>query len=128
MINYLLRGIASAVALKALANYRHLSTRLLKVEAAKSYVHGVRLARLATLGLMGMSLMVGLVFLGLLLVHMGLFVLLPGTLKAKAAFGIVLGMSYLLAGFLVLRAKTDEKLWVKKSGAATMLEDVTRAS
>jgi len=56
MFNCLYKGILSFIAVKLLANYRCLSLRLLKIEAIKTYLHGVRLARLSALGLMGMGL------------------------------------------------------------------------
>lgn len=126
MFNYLLRGVFSVVAVKLLANYRHLSVRLLKIEAAKSYLHGVRMARLSALGLIRMGLVMGLICLGGVLFHAGLFILLPWPLKAKAVLGLVLGVTYMVTGGVALRAAMDERTWMEKSGAAEMLKEATR--
>ena len=125
MIKYLLKGVLSGIAVKLLDNYRRLSVQLLKIEAAKSYVNGVRLARLSAIGLMRMLLVIGLIGVGVVLFHVGLFVLLPWTLEAKAVLGMILGLAYVVLGVAVLRAATDERMWMKKSGAAEMLEDAT---
>ncbi len=128
MSNHLFKGILAFIAVKLLDNYRQLSIRLLKIEVAKSYLHGVRLARLSAIGLVRLLLVIGLICIGLLLFHAGLFILLPWSVKAKAAFGLFLGVAYVAAGAVVLRAALDERTWMEKSGAAEMLADATRPS
>jgi hypothetical protein len=125
MFNYLIKGVLSAIAVSLLENYRHLSIRLLKIEAAKSYLYGVRTARLSAMGLVRVGLMIGLICIGVLLLHAGLFVLLPWTWKAKALFAMSLGVAYVVIGGVTLRAAMDEKTWMEKSGAAEMLKEVT---
>ena len=127
MIKCLFKGILSSIAVRLLTDYRHLSFRLLKIEAAKSYLNGVRMARLSAIGLIQAGLMIGLVLLGALLFHLGLFVLLPWTVKAKAILGVCLGLAYVICGGALLRAAVNEKMWMEKSGAAQMLEEVTGA-
>lgn len=126
MFKYLLKGVLSAIAIKILINYRHLSIRLLKIEAAKAYLHGVHVARQSALGLMQMGLLIGLICVGVLLFHAGLFGLLPWTEKAKAILGLVLGLAYIAAGYIALRVGMDEKKWMEKSGASQMMRDATR--
>lgn len=126
MVNYLLKGILSAMALKLLDNYRHLSIRLLKIESAKSYLHGVRMARLSAIGLMRMGLMIGLICLGVSLFHVGLFILLPWTVTTKAVLGMFLGVVYAAAGGVALRAALNEKTWMEKSGASELRREATR--
>jgi len=122
MFNCLYKGVLSFVAVRLLANYRCLSLRLLKIEAIKAYLHGVRLARLSALGLMGMGLVIGLICFGVTLFHAGLFILLPWSIKAKAVLCLLLGTVYAVTGGLALRAAMDESLWMKKSGVAEMLK------
>jgi hypothetical protein len=128
MFKYLLKGILSGIAVKLLESYRRLSIQLLKIETAKSYLHGVRMARLSALGLMRMGLEIGLICVGVVLFHAGLFILLPWTVKAKAVLGMFLGLVYVVIGSIALHAAMDEKTWMKKSGAAEMLEDATGQS
>jgi hypothetical protein len=128
MFKDLLKGILSAIAIKMLDNYRHLTIQLLKIEAAKSYLHGVKMARLSAIGLMGMGLMMSLICLGVVLVHVGLFVLLPWSVEAKAILGIILGLVYVAVGVFVLHAAMDERAWMKKSGAAEMMSDAINSA
>ena len=121
MIKDLLKGWLAGVAVKLLDNYRQLSLGLLKIEAAKGYLHGVRLARLAALGLLRTGLLVGLICLGVLLCHVGLFILLPWCVTAKAVLGMVLGLAYVVIGGVALYSAMDEKTWLQKSGAGELL-------
>ena len=111
-----------------LVSYRRLSLQLLKMEAAKWYLQGVQIARFSAIGLMWMGLGIALVFVGVLLLHAGLFILLPWTLEAKAVLGVVLGLAYVVIGGIALRAAMDERAWMEKSGAAEMLEEAIRHS
>ncbi len=124
MIKSLFKGFLSSFAVRLLTDCRNLSIQRLKAETAKSYLQGVQMARLASIGLMQMGLLISLIGLGALLFHVGLFVLLPCTVKAKALIGVCLGLVYVICGGVALRAMTDEKLWMEKSGATKMLEDV----
>jgi hypothetical protein len=128
MIKGLLKGILSGIAVKLLDNYRRLSLQLLKIEAAKSYLHAVRMARLSAIGLMSMGLVIGMMCVGVTLFHVGLFILLPWTVEAKAVLGMVLGLAYVVLGGVALRAAMEERTWMEKSGAAKMLEDATGPS
>lgn len=123
MFKYLIKGVLSAIAIKLLDNYRRLSIQMLKIEAAKSYLHGVQMARLSALGLMGMGLVIGLICVGVVLFHVGLFILLPLTVEAKAVIGMLLGLAYVVIGGLALRAAMTEKTWMDKSGATEMMKD-----
>jgi len=126
MINLLFKGYLAAMTVKLLNNYRHLSTQFLQIEATKSYLQGVRMARLLTIRLMWMGLLIGLICLGILLVHVGLFILLPCSLEIKAFLGLFLGLSYLIAGIVTLILCMDEKRWMDQSGATEMLQEATR--
>jgi hypothetical protein len=124
MFKYLVKGLLAGIAVKLLENWRRLSIRQLKIEVAKCYVHGVQMARLSAIGLMRVMLMIGLIGIGVLLFHAGLFILLPWTLAAKAVLGMILGLAYTAIGYTLLHAAMDEKTWMEQSGVAEMLEDV----
>lgn len=125
MLNTLFKGYLAAMAVKLLENYRHLSIQYLKIEAAKSYLRGVRMARLSTVALMRMGFCIGLICIGVLLLHVGLFLVLPWSLTVKAVLGILLGLGYVITGGVVLCITLDEKRWMEKSGATAMLEEAT---
>lgn len=125
MFKDMFKGLLAGVALKLLANYQQLSLCWLKIETAKSCVHGVRLARLSALTLLQLCALLALICLGVLLLHVGLFVLLPWSLTAKAVLGMSLGLLYILGGCLALRAAMDEKIWLEKSGVTALLKEIT---
>jgi hypothetical protein len=126
MFKDLIKGVLAGIAVKLLDHYRQLSIQLLRIEAAKACLHGVRVARLLAIGLMLMGLMIALICLGAVLFHAGLFILLPWSVNAKAVLGIFLGLAYVVIGGVALRAATSEKVWMEKSGAAHMIEEATR--
>lgn len=128
MFKSLLKGVLAGIAVKLLANYQRLSIQLLKIEAAKAYLHGVRMARESALGLMRRGLEIVLIGVGLLLVHAGLFILIPWTVKVKALLGILLGFGYVAIGCIALHAAMDEKTWMEKSGVKEMLDEATSQS
>ena len=128
MFNHLLKGLLAGIAGKLLDNYRWLSVHLLKIEAAKAYLHGVQMVRSAALGLMMMGLVIGLICVGVLLFHVGLFILLPWSMEAKAVLGMFLGLAYVVIGCVALRVAMDEKTWMEKSGAAEMVAEATGQS
>jgi hypothetical protein len=128
MFKYLIKGLLAGIAVKLLDNYRHLSIQLLKIEVAKSYLHGVQTARVSALGLMWMGLVIGLICIGVVLFHAGLFILLPWSAEVKAVLGMLLGLVYVISGSIALGAAMNEKLWMEKSGAAEMLKEATTQS
>jgi hypothetical protein len=128
MFKYLTKGLLAGLAIKLLDNCRHLSIQVLKIEAAQCYLHGVRMARLSAIGLMRMGLVIGLMGVGVLLFHAGLFILLPWTVETKAILGTFLGLAYVAIGCVALHAAMDEKTWMEKSGVTEMLEEATGQS
>lgn len=128
MLKLLIRGILSALALQMLNNCRRVSGHLLRIEVAKSYLRGVRMVKSATCSLMYIGLMVGLIFLGVLLLHAGLFILLPGTMESKAIIGVLLGLGYMGIGGIILRRYLNERWWIEATGAAELISAATTPS
>jgi hypothetical protein len=126
MLNLLVKGYLATMAVKLLNNYRHLSAQFLQIEATKSYLHGVRLARLLTLRLLWMGLIISLICFGVMLIHVGIFLLLPCPLETKVLLGLILGLFYTVTGIVLLIVCMDEKRWMKQSGATAMLQEATR--
>jgi len=128
MFKYLIKGFLAGITIKLLDSFRRLSIKALEIEAAKVYVHGVQMARLSAIGLMRMGLKIGLIVVGVLLFHAGLFILLPWSVESKAVLGMLLGFAYVAIGSVRLHAAMDEKTWIEKSGIAEMLEEATDTS
>lgn len=122
MLKSLLQGGLSVVS-ATLADYRRLSIQLVKLEAATCYLQGVRVARRSTIGLLQLGFLMGLIGAGLLLIHAGLFIVLPWSLPAKALLAVALGLAYIIVGAIALRVALAEKTWLEKSGALAALKD-----
>lgn len=128
MFKYLFYGVLATFFVKLLNNYRTLSLQLLKIEAVKCYLQGVRMTRLAVLSLMRMLGLIVLIGVGMLLIHACAFILLPWSEEGKAVMGLCLGVAYVVIGVLALRGEMSEKTWMKTSGAAQLLDDVMKPS
>lgn len=128
MFKGLFKGILSAFIVPVMEDYRRLSIQLLRIETAKVYLQGVRMARVSAIGLMQMGLVIGLICIGAVLFHVGLFILLPWSVEAKAALGMCLGLAYVVGGGLLLRAAMNERSWMEKSGANDMMKTVIGGS
>ena len=128
MFKYLIKGLLAGITVKLVDSWRRISTQLLKIEAAKLYLHGVQMARWSAISLMRMGLAIGLIGVGMLLFHAGLFILLPWTVESKAILGIFLGLVYGAFGFVMLRATINEKTWMEKARVAELLEEASGQS
>ena len=124
MLKALLQGGLLVVS-AAVADYRRLCVQAVKLEAAACYLRGVRVARGSAIGLVLLGLLICLIGTGLLLVHVGLFIVLPWSLPAKALLAVSLGLVYVIVGWIALRVALAEKTWLQKSGAMAVLKDVT---
>ena len=123
MLKHLFKGVLAGIAIKLLDDYRCLSLQLLKIESATCYLQGVAMARRSAIGLIRMGLLMVLIGVGLLLLHAGLFILLPWSMQGKAILGLCLGAGYVVAGGWGLCRAVDAKAWMIKSGAVELMED-----
>jgi hypothetical protein len=128
MFRYMIKGLMAGITIKLMDSWRRLSIQLLKIEAAKFYLHGVQMARWSLISLMRMGLAIGLIGVGMLLFHAGLFILLPWTVESKAILGLFLGLAYAAVGYITLHAAINEKTWMEKSRVAEMMEEATAQS
>jgi hypothetical protein len=128
MFKNIIKGLVAGITIKLMDNWRRLSLQLLKIEAAKFYLQGVQMARWSMISLMRMGLAIGLIGVGMLLFHAGLFILLPWTVESKAVLGLFLGLVYVAIGYVTLHANMNEKTWMEKSRVAEILEEATDES
>jgi hypothetical protein len=125
MRHSLIKGLQAAVLFQRLGTCRNSTVALARIEASTLYLRGVRVARDSTIVLLRLSLMVGLIAVGMLLVHVAAFYLLPWSLRAKAYVGLGLGGLYALAGALVMAREIREQTWLKQSGALALIRQAT---
>lgn len=119
----LLGGLKTGRVLLRLEDIRASSVQLFKIEKAKAWLRAVLLARTAVTGAVGLGVLLGVMLLGLLLMHLGFFILVPCSLRTKALLALGLGSAYLLLGLTGILLSLRARLWVRKSGAEGLLRD-----
>lgn len=120
LISRLLGGLALLV----LRNYQKLSLEWVRIRGAIVYVEGVRVARSGFLVILWLGLCLVLGGSGLVMFHVGLFLLLPHDWRAAALMGM--GAIYMIAALLVIRWLSAEKTWMECSQAKRIVEAATR--
>ena len=108
-------GILGNVLLWLLKQYRRLSIDLVKIEAAIWYVRGVQTARRLFLSALALVLCLLLGAVGFVLLHIGLYVLLPW--PANAMVLMSLGLIYVGIALAGLAWACSEKTWMRCSRA-----------
>ncbi len=117
------RAIILSFFMKAFECERRRLVRLGKIKAAAAYVHVVRAARLGVMGLVGLVVCSMVLFLGLFLIHVALFIYLPWTITIKLLVMAILGLIYIAAAVAIMVALLSEKRWMRHSGATRAVEE-----
>lgn len=98
---------------------------LLKIEAAKSYLKGVSVARRAFLMTTGYLLGLLCLAFGALMVIAGLILYLPITLEAKALVLLIGGGALFLIAAVGLLIASRERTWLEFSKGKDLVEELT---
>lgn len=102
---------------------RHIWTAA-KIEGVKLYLRGVAGARSVFIGALWLALCLFALCFGILLIHLGLLILLPGSLPVKALIVLGLGVFYAAVASGILIHCCREKTWMRASGAAKAMQSV----
>jgi hypothetical protein len=124
-----LRWIGKLLPLLAFLNIRtryRRSASLIKTEAAKAYVLGVKTIRLLLLGALLVMFCLVLFAGGLFLIHAALFAYSGWTLQMKFLVALLLGGLEIFAAGGILFYLFSEKTWVKFSGIKHVLNSVVK--
>jgi len=103
--------------------YRRRSS-LIKIEAAKAYVFGVKKIRFFLLGVLFVFFSFVLLASGLLLIHMALFIYSNWSVQTKFFVALVLGCLEVFAASGILFYLLREETWIKFSGINRILKSV----
>jgi len=125
MRHSLIKALQAGILFNRLGTCRNSTVAFAKIEASSLYLRGVRVARDSTIVLLRLSLMVGLIAVGMLLIHAAAFYLLPWSLRTKAYVGLALGGLYSLIGGLVMAREIREQTWLRQSGALALIRQAT---
>ena len=102
------------------------SASLIKIEAAKAYVLGVRKIRLFLLGALFVFFSLVLLASGLLLIHMAFFTYSTWTVQMKFLVALLLGCMEVFAASGILFYLFREETWIKFAGINHILNSVAK--
>lgn len=120
-----LRSLAEALALGVVNGCCRRSIDRLKIRAAVWYVKGVAGARVAFMSYVALLALLLLGAAGFILLHVGLFIVLPLSLRVKGLLFLALGAVYLLVPLLALRRLCSQKTWMDFTRADDLVARVT---
>lgn len=122
----IIRALMMTFGVGLLNSYRKLSLDLLKIQAASAYLKGVQTVRRAWIAALLMAVVLLLLAAGFVMLHVGLFFWIPGTMATKAVVLMGLGLLYMAVALGVIIALCSEKAWLKSSHASQFIEEATR--
>lgn len=99
---------------------------LMKIEAAKAYVLGVKKIRFFLLGVVFVLFSLALLASGLLLIHMAFFAYSGWSVQVKFLVALLLGCLEFLVASGILFYLFREETWVKFSGINHILNSVVK--
>jgi len=122
LLTFILKAVAGGVA----AYFGRHAWTAAKIEGVKLYLRGVAGARSAFIGALRLALCLFVLCFGILLIHLGLLILLPGSLPVKALIVLGLGVFYAAVASGILIHCCREKTWMQASGAEKAMQSVLR--
>jgi hypothetical protein len=125
-MNQYFKAILGGVSAWVVSQYRHTWLDLIKLYAATLYLRGVQVARNVCRSLVGLAACLLIAFTGFILVHVGLFVLLPSPYNGIVL--LVLGFAYLIAGLCGIRRLTSEAWWMQITQGDRCVDAATKSN
>lgn len=122
MFQKVIRALLAAFTVTMLNRGRRLSLQMLKIQSARYYLQGLKIANLTVLGLLGLGMVVVLIGIGLLIFHAGVFALLPWSVEVKGVVALCLGLFYVVIAAVAIRVALNEKRWMDKAGISKMVQ------
>jgi hypothetical protein len=105
-----------------------LAVQLVRIRVASEYVKGVKTIRALLLFYLGLLALIGLIMAGVVVFHIGLFYVLPGSLKVRAALLMMLGVFYFSIPLIVLFFWSRDQFWMKASGADEIVKNALKGT
>lgn len=90
---------------------------LTRIKTAIYYVKSIQSARCALIGYLSLCLLRLIFGAGFVLVHAGLFLYLPGEMRTKGKWLMIVGGIYLLITIIVFAVILSQRMWMRVSGA-----------
>jgi len=92
-----------------------------RIKTATYYVKGVQVARRSLMGYLGLCMLRYLLGFGFLLLHFGLLLYLPWTLKEKGLLLLILSGSYMLIASVAFSVLLSQRTWMKVTAAGQVM-------
>jgi hypothetical protein len=123
-MNGIFKTVLSGVVAWVVGQYRRTWLDLLQIEGAMLYLRGVQVARGVCRCVLAMLMFLFLALIGFILVHVGLFVLLPRPVNAIVL--LALGLVYIILGLCGIRRLTSDACWMQITQADRCMDFVEK--
>ncbi len=110
-MNGFFKAALGGISAWVIGQYRRTWLDLIKIHATMLYLRGVQVAREICRSLVALAACLLLALTGVILVHVGLFALLPPPYNAIVL--LTLGFVYIAVGLCGIRRLTSETWWMK---------------
>ena len=109
-----------------LARYKCAFLDLAKLRAAAWYLRAVQILRFLVLAAIGLGVCLLLLVTGFVFLHVALLLVVDWTAAQKALFLLIAGLVYLLVPLGIILYAVSHKLWMEKTGAEDVVDQVIR--
>ncbi|MCX6985738.1 MAG: hypothetical protein NT118_13470 [Lentisphaerae bacterium] len=100
--------------------------RSLKIEALKSYIRMVGIARSLSIYYLTCIAMLLLAVVAFVMIHVGILIVLDCDLNTAGWVVLILGIIYGLISYTVISNMCSEKYWLEMTNASKMINDVVK--
>jgi hypothetical protein len=125
MLNYI-KGVVASMASGLLKILQGTLIRSLKIEALKSYIRMVGIARSLSVYYLTCIAMLLLAMVAFAMIHIGILIVLDFDLKTAGWVVLILGIIYGLISYTVISNMCSEKYWLEMTEASKMINDIVK--
>lgn len=122
-----LQRLMRLLLLRLAVRQKRLTMQWVHIKAALYCVRGVKAARGAFLGYLGLKCILGLFAFGVALLHIGFFLYVPWSLESRALVMMALGGVYVLVVIGIVAYLSRESWWMKQTGVSEIVEEAMRS-
>jgi len=125
-------GIAGSLfallAALVLRHYQNTAFNYVQIRAATYYVRAVKAGRSVFISMITVIFGLFLLLAGFIFIHAALFVYLPWSVQSKALLLLILGAVYFVIPLIFIIRATSQRTWMKRSHAANLVSRLTKHS
>lgn len=125
MLNYI-NGVVASMASGLLKILRGTLIRSLKIEAVKSYIRMVGVARSLSIYYLTCVAVLLLAMVAFVMIHVGILIVFVGDLNTAGWIVLILGIIYGLISYSAINSMCSEKYWLEMTNASKMIDDIVK--